>query len=80
MAGEKFLTVLGLIAFVIMVVAYIPTLGLYNRPIIEAGLLPIAALLYSAMTINSAWQHMTSNAPIWKGRKIRKQKKYDDPH
>ena len=80
LAGEKFLTVLGLIAFVIMVVAYIPTLGLYNRPIIEAGLLPIAALLYSAMTINSAWQHMTSNAPIWKGRKIRKQKKYDDPH
>jgi len=79
-ADEKFLIILGLIAWLMMVVTYTPTLGLYNRPIIEAGFLPVAALLYSAMTINSAWQHMAGNAPIWKGRKIKKQKRYDDPH
>jgi hopene-associated glycosyltransferase HpnB len=63
------LLLLGLAGWVMMAIAYTPTLRLYNRPIWEACLLPLAALLYSAMTIDSARKYWVGNAPTWKGRK-----------
>jgi hopene-associated glycosyltransferase HpnB len=62
------LFVLGLTGWVIMFIAYIPTLKIYNRPILEAIFLPISALLYSTMTVTSAWQYLSGRTPIWKGR------------
>jgi hopene-associated glycosyltransferase HpnB len=63
------LLALGLAGWVMMVVAYTPTLRLYSRPIWEACLLPLAALLFSTMTIDSARKYWVGNAPTWKGRK-----------
>ncbi|MBT7953821.1 MAG: glycosyltransferase [Rhodospirillaceae bacterium] len=58
----------GLAAWAFMAVAYTPTLRLYSRPAWEACLLPLAALLYTAMTLDSARKYWTNNAPLWKGR------------
>ena len=66
---------LGLIAWVTMFFAYIPTVTFYNRPIWEASLLPISALLYSGMTIISAWRYTFGRAPRWKGRSMKKVEK-----
>jgi hypothetical protein len=34
----------------------------------RAPLLPVVALLYAAMTIDSAWQHRRGGGGAWKGR------------
>ncbi|HJO85865.1 MAG TPA: glycosyltransferase [Rhodospirillales bacterium] len=62
------LLALGLGAWALMAIAYTPTLRLYSRPAWEACLLPLAALLYTAMTLDSARQYWSNNAPAWKGR------------
>ena len=69
---DLILLALGLMGWVTMSFAYIPTLKFYNRPIREASLLPIAALLYSYMTIVSAWQYTFGKTPTWKDRSMRK--------
>jgi hopene-associated glycosyltransferase HpnB len=77
LSKEISLCILGLVGWIVMFFAYIPTLTLYNRPIWEASLLPISALFYSAMTVISAWQYMFGKAPTWKGRPMMKEKKYN---
>jgi hopene-associated glycosyltransferase HpnB len=72
---DLILLALGLIGWVPMFFAYIPTLTFYNRPIWEASLLPISALLYSGMTIISAWGYTFGRTPAWKGRSMKKIKK-----
>jgi hopene-associated glycosyltransferase HpnB len=67
---EISLFILGLMGWMTMFVAYVPTITLYNRPIWEASFLPISALLYSAMTAISAWQYTFGRGPIWKGRSM----------
>lgn len=54
---------LGLMAF-----AYAPTLQLYGQPAWRGICLPIAALLYTAMTISSAIRHWRGSGGQWKGR------------
>jgi len=63
------LLAIGLAAWALMAISYTPTLRLYSRPAWEACLLPLAALLYTAMTLDSARQYWTNNAPLWKGRR-----------
>jgi len=58
----------GLAGWALMAIAYSPSLKLYGRPAWEACLLPLAALLYTAMTIDSARRYWLGTAPIWKGR------------
>ena len=72
---DLILLALGLIGWVTMFFAYIPTLTFYKRPIWEASLLPISALLYSGMTIISAWRYTFGRAPRWKGRSMKKVEK-----
>ena len=69
------LLILGFMGWIIMFVAYIPTLKLYTRPVWEAGLLPISALLYTVMTIMSAYQYRFGKKPSWKGRSLKKAEK-----
>ncbi len=73
--GEISLFVLGVMSLAMMFAAYIPTLKLYNRSIWEACLLPIAAFIYTVMTVLSAWQYLYGDAPTWKGRSLAKVKK-----
>jgi hopene-associated glycosyltransferase HpnB len=59
---------LGAAAFALMLVAYRPTWALYrgNDPLI--ALLPLAALLYTAMTVDSMRRHLLGKGGAWKGR------------
>lgn len=67
-AGSVPLLALGIAAWGLMALAYMPTLGLYRRPRLEAMLLPLAALLYTSMTIASAWRSLTGTGARWKDR------------
>ena len=56
------------VAWDIMILCYVPTLKLYACNPIEALLLPPAALLYTVMTLDSAWHFWCNKNPTWKGR------------
>ena len=58
----------GLAAWALSAVAISPTLRLYRQPLWLAPLLPLAALLYTAMTVDSAWRHWRGRGGAWKGR------------
>lgn len=59
---------LGAIAWMLSAIAYLPTIRLYQRPVWEAAGLPLAALLYGAMTVGSAIAHWRGRGGGWKGR------------
>ena len=66
--GDGYLAASGLAGWLMMAVAYEPTLRLYGRPKIAAPILPLAALFYIAMTIASAALHWRGRGGLWKGR------------
>ena len=58
----------GLAGYGLMCAAYLPTLTFYDRPAVAALLLPVAAMLYTAMTVSSAIRHWNGKGGGWKGR------------
>lgn len=66
--GSAAAAAMGGLAWLAMAFAYRPTLALYERPVWEAPLLPLAALLYTAMTADSALAHWRGAGGRWKGR------------
>jgi hopene-associated glycosyltransferase HpnB len=66
--GDNLAGNLGAIAWMLSAIAYLPTIRLYNRPVWEAAGLPLAALLYGAMTLSSAVAHWRGRGGAWKGR------------
>ena len=58
----------GALAWLLMAGAYRPTSRLYDQPMAQSLTLPLAALLYMAMTLSSAWRHWTGRGGAWKGR------------
>lgn len=58
----------GLAAWALMCAAYLPTLKLYDGPRPVSVLLPVAAMLYTAMTVASALRHWRGAGGGWKGR------------
>ncbi len=58
----------GALAWAFMVAAFLPTLRLYRQSIWQAFLLPISALFYTAMTLDSALRHWRGQGGAWKGR------------
>ncbi len=58
----------GVLAWGIMTLAYAPTLRRYGVPARNALALPVAALLYTAMTVDSARGHARGRGGAWKGR------------
>jgi hopene-associated glycosyltransferase HpnB len=59
---------LGFGAWLLMVIAFAPTLLLYRQSLLWAPTLPLAAALYTAMTIDSARLHRQGKGGHWKGR------------
>jgi hypothetical protein len=59
---------LGLLASLCMLVCYLPTVTLYGLGPYWAFSLPVAALLYTAMTVDSAMRHRRGVGGQWKGR------------
>jgi len=69
--GDAVTAGFGLLAWGLMAVAYWPTLKVYHMARWRALTLPLAALLYSAMTLDSARRHWMGQGRAWKGRVYR---------
>lgn len=55
-------------AWLLLALAYRPTAALYGQPFWAAFLLPLAAALYTGMTVSSAFRHASGRGGAWKGR------------
>jgi hopene-associated glycosyltransferase HpnB len=64
------LAAVGLAGWLIMAVTYIPVQRLYQLSPWRASLLPLVALLYAAMTADSARRYYLGRGGQWKGRMI----------
>jgi len=60
----------GLAGWLLMAVSYVPVLRLYRLSPWRAPVLPLIALLYAAMTADSARRHYAGRGGEWKGRII----------
>jgi len=59
---------LGLFPWILMAIAYFPTIKLYKLFPLWIFCLPAIAFLYTLMTINSAFRHWQGRGGEWKGR------------
>ena len=67
-SGDGALTLAGASAWALMGIAYWPTLAFYGQPAWRAPLLPVAALFFTLMTVDSACRHWAGRGGAWKGR------------
>jgi hypothetical protein len=58
----------GLAGWALMSLTYLPILRLYRLSPLRAPGLPLIALLYTAMTVDSARRHYAGRGAEWKGR------------
>ncbi|UQW99901.1 glycosyltransferase [Streptomyces sp. RerS4] len=58
----------GGLAWLLMAGTYLPMLRYYRQSAVLAPLLPLTALLYLLMTVDSAVQHYRGRGAAWKGR------------
>ena len=66
--GDPPAALLGLVAWGLSALAYAPTLRQMGLPRALAPTLPLAAVLYTAMTVSSARAHAAGRGGAWKGR------------
>jgi hopene-associated glycosyltransferase HpnB len=58
----------GLLGWALMTASYLPMLRFYRLSPLRAPTLPLIALLYAAMTADSARRHYSGRAVSWRGR------------
>ncbi|MBW8699062.1 Beta-monoglucosyldiacylglycerol synthase [Streptomyces sp. MBT84] len=66
--GNLAAVVIGGLAKLVMTATYLPMLRYYRQPPLLALSLPVTALLYLFMTVDSAVQHYRGRGAAWKGR------------
>ena len=66
--GHGAAQIFGLLAWVIMAVAFQPTLRFYELSPLWGPILPAIALVYMAFTLESAYQSVRGRGGLWKGR------------
>jgi hopene-associated glycosyltransferase HpnB len=66
--GSSTVAALGLAGWLCMTLAYWPIVRLHRQRPYWALTLPVAAVFYTAMTIDSAWQYRHGRGGRWKGR------------
>jgi hopene-associated glycosyltransferase HpnB len=66
--GHSAAQILALLAWVIMAVAFQPTLRFYGLLPLWGPLLPAITLVYMAFTLESAYQSLRGRGGLWKGR------------
>jgi hopene-associated glycosyltransferase HpnB len=66
--GSTLATAAGLAGWAVMSITYLPMLRLYRLSPLRAPTLPLIALLYTAMTVDSARRHYAGRGGEWKGR------------
>lgn len=67
-SGGLGLAALGAVTWALMALSFVPILRHQQAPLWQARLLPVAGILYTAMTISSALRHATGRGGMWKGR------------
>jgi hopene-associated glycosyltransferase HpnB len=60
--------VTGLTAWVVMTATYVPMVRYHRQPSLSAVMLPMVAVLYLLMTLDSARAHWRGRGAAWKGR------------
>jgi hopene-associated glycosyltransferase HpnB len=60
----------GVTGWAVMTVSYLPVLRLYRLSWLRALALPLIALLYAGMTVDSARRHLAGRGGEWKGRVV----------
>jgi hopene-associated glycosyltransferase HpnB len=68
LTGDPIAAACGVTAWLLMSIAYMPTLRLYNLSIGWAPLLPRVALFYMVATVDSALRYWSGRGGEWKGR------------
>jgi hopene-associated glycosyltransferase HpnB len=68
LANDPLVEILASFTWLLAAVLYLPTLRAYGQPAPAAFALPIAAALYTAMTLDSALAHARQRGGVWKGR------------
>ncbi|KOP26572.1 glycosyl transferase family 2 [Hapalosiphon sp. MRB220] len=68
LTGNWLVTLTGLSAWLLMSLAYLPIIRFYRCPVWFAFSLPIIALLYNLMTLDSALLYWQGRGGAWKGR------------
>ncbi len=66
--GQALVALLGGITWTVMAIAYFPIVRFYQCSPLYALALPIIALLYTLMTLDSALRHWQGKGGAWKGR------------
>ncbi|MGL5083593.1 MAG: glycosyltransferase [Microcoleaceae cyanobacterium] len=66
--GNTIILFISTVTLGLMIVAYLPTLKLYQCSPFLAVCLPLIALLYLLMTLDSAIRHWQGKGGLWKGR------------
>jgi hopene-associated glycosyltransferase HpnB len=66
--GHTTAALLAGLAWLLMTLAYKPTVRDYGLPTVYAAALPVTAALYGAMTVDSALAHRKGLGGAWKGR------------
>ncbi|HEY9617216.1 MAG TPA: glycosyltransferase [Microcoleaceae cyanobacterium] len=66
--GHRAIAFTGLMGWLLMTLAYSPIVRFYRCSPVFAVSLPAIALLYTCMTIDSAWRHWQKKGGAWKGR------------
>ncbi|MBS0231980.1 MAG: glycosyltransferase [Proteobacteria bacterium] len=59
---------LAALAYLLMFIAYQPTLRFYNRSPLWGFALPLISMAYVGFTLDSAYQHLRGRGGLWKGR------------
>ncbi len=59
---------IGILVWVMMALAFRPTLRCYGLSVLWAPALPLIAAVYMAFTLDSAYQHARGRGGMWKGR------------
>ena len=60
--------IVGLLGWALMTASYLPMLRFYRLSPLRAPLLPLIAILYAAMTADSARRYYSGAAVSWRGR------------
>jgi hopene-associated glycosyltransferase HpnB len=68
LATDPALAAIGAATWLLMAATYAPMQRYYGQPAAAALLLPFTALLYLAMTVDSARRHYQGRTAAWKGR------------
>jgi len=68
LANDPKLEIVASLAWLLSALLYLPTLRVYGRPATAAFALPLAAVLYTVMTVDSALAYARGRGGVWKGR------------